>query len=159
MLQAQQLNAELEKAREQIALKNQTTLGLREDNLKLEEKLRETTSQLKQVRGSLDVESQTRKKLDQRNMKLKLIIFQLRHKHGDDDVSLYTQERSEVSLKMAELSHSLKEQLDQQRDQNDEVRNKDIRRLEELRAKVGGNFQILLQKLSSLSIHNKIETP
>ena len=65
-LQAQQLSVELEKSHELIALKNQDALKLQQDILSLEEKLREATSQLKQAQESLNIELETREKLDHR---------------------------------------------------------------------------------------------
>lgn len=93
-LQAQQLSVELEQAREQIAIKNRETLRLHEENLSIEEQLREVTRTARQAQESLKGEQEMRGKLDHRYIGLlATTYFQLCNKSwlcaNDCTLSMY----------------------------------------------------------------------
>ncbi|CAH1797253.1 unnamed protein product [Owenia fusiformis] len=115
LLQAQQLSVDLEQAREQVAKKNRENLKLHEEVLAIEERMRETCTELKQYRDSLQVERDTQEQLNKKNQELEMEVNRLKlammSKHEDDLDSSDLASKADVSRMLTEITLQLRNQM------------------------------------------------
>ena len=69
-------------------------------------------------------------------MELELLVAKLHGKEGSDTDSTFEATRAEVQRMLSELSRRMQDQLEQQKGSEHEARNRDQKRIEELKHKV-----------------------
>ncbi|XP_013389557.1 myosin-14-like [Lingula anatina] len=160
-LQVQNLTADLEQARDLVAVKNKENLKMHEEHLSLQEKLSEAKSQLRELQDQVLVEADLRKKLDKRNndleddlMKLQLVVGKL-DQDGEDTKDSKTDDniKAEIIRMLQELSLQLHLQQETRGHNSDNA--KEMQLLEMYKNKIDG-FEMELS--SERAMHSLTKT-